>query len=67
MLLRVILFYFQVYIRTDKQWTSLFSDYTDLIQPLANIGQIQFIENEPTEGFTNIVSTSDYSFYFKTQ
>lgn len=56
-----------VYIRTSAELQRIFSDYTDLIQPLAKIDQIHYLTEDPTDGYINIGSKGDYNFYFKSQ
>jgi hypothetical protein len=50
--------------------TALFTEYLDLIQPLANIDNIQILTTEPTadqKEYINIAATSDYKLYFKSK
>ena len=57
-----------VYIRAEPSTAALFNEYADLIQPLANIDTIQMLKEDPsaTENtYTNIATTSDYTFYFR--
>ncbi|CAF1320643.1 unnamed protein product [Adineta ricciae] len=57
-----------LYIRAEPSTVALFDEYADLIQPLANIDTIQMLKEDPSSAentYTNIATTSDYTFYFR--
>ncbi|CAF1002039.1 unnamed protein product [Adineta steineri] len=59
-----------LYIHASPTSATLFTEYTDLIQPLANIDTIQLLKDKPTgdqNEYINIATTSDYTFYFKSK
>ncbi|CAF4505017.1 unnamed protein product [Rotaria socialis] len=59
-----------LYIRASPSASLLFSEYADLIQPLANINNIQLLKDEPTADqteYTSIATTMDYTLYFKSK
>ena len=45
----------------------MLASYADLIQPLANIEQVQILTAEPTTGYVEIATTPEYKFYFQAQ
>jgi hypothetical protein len=59
-----------VYIQSSPSTTALFTEYLDLIQPLANIDNIEILNTEPTadqKDYINLTTTSDYKLYFKSK
>lgn len=49
---------------TTTTMSPLFSEYSDLIEPLANIDTIEILEQESPE-YTKVAETADYKLYFK--
>jgi len=61
-----------LYIRASPSISLLFSEYADLIQPLANIDTIQMLKDEPAANQTEYINiektaTSDYKLFFKSK
>ena len=61
-----------VYVRASPSTSLLFTEYLDLIEPLANIDNIQILNEEPTadqKEYINLdkASSSDYKLYFKSK
>ena len=61
---------FLVYVRASSSTAFLFSEYRDLIQPLANVDNIQMFQEKLTteqNEYITIATTSDYTLYFKSK
>ncbi|CAF1179244.1 unnamed protein product [Rotaria sordida] len=59
-----------LYIRASPSTSLLFTAFADLIDPLANIDNIQLLNEESTSeqnGYITIATSSDYTLYFKSK
>jgi len=59
-----------VYLQSSPSTAALFTEYVDLIQPLANIDTIEILIEEPTANQTQYIpisTTTDYKLYFKSK
>jgi valyl-tRNA synthetase len=59
-----------LYLQSSPSTSALFTEYIDLIQPLANIDTIEILIEEPTADQTQYIPisiTSDYKLYFKSK
>ncbi|CAF4967265.1 unnamed protein product, partial [Rotaria sp. Silwood1] len=59
-----------LYIRASPSMSLLFTEYADLIDPLAKIDNIQLLKDDLTaeqDEYISIATTSDYTLYFKSK
>ena len=59
-----------VYLRSSSATTALFTEYVDLIEPLANIDKIEILQEEASASQTNYIpisTTTDYTLFFQSK